>query len=138
MWVNGKNLLSCHKNPYVKLCGISIYVVWFLKQPQLILDSAHNQSTTVAPPAVKIEVDDALAEEAEAEDEVSVTTTQDSRSSHGNWKNGAGTRMEKNLYTFSASAGQQLKKDLLGISKPWVLVFFISGIFFVVRFLLIL
>lgn len=88
-----------------------------LLNPQLILDSARNQPTSVAPSSVKIQVDPLLEED--SFDGGNLTTiSHDSSDGVGKDQNNSKSRMDKNLYTFSASAGQQLKKDMHGIAKP--------------------
>lgn len=101
-----------------------MFVSLLIKQPQLILDSARNQPTSVASSSVKIQVDPLFEEKDDNVDNGGTLTTIsfDSSDGVGRDQNNSKSRMDKNLYTFSASAGQQLKKDMHGITKPWVLL----------------
>lgn len=96
----------------------------FTKQPQLILDSARNPPTSVTPSSVKIQVDPLLEEEDSFDAGNLTTISHDSGDGVGKDQNNSKSRMDKNLYTFSASAGQQLKKDMHGITKPCVLLIY--------------
>lgn len=88
-----------------------------LLNPQLILDSAHNQSTSVAPSSVRIQVDP-LREESDDANSATVPPHDQSDNQGGGDRNNLKTQMDKHLYTFSASTGQQLKKDMHGITRP--------------------
>lgn len=64
--------------------------------PQLIVDASHPSTDAAAPAGVKIQMDNMK----------------------GDYGDNKKVHTEKNLYTFSANAGDQLKKDFLALSKP--------------------